>query len=115
MYKLSTVNSPRIENRGSSTDLLYRQEIQILRLTNLLIVVIYDIRGENMIFKKHVKENVGMVDTIEVIVNKKRGNANIEIKHDGNGKETMTITCKDEYGKEIKIEIPWETIQRLRK
>lgn len=56
-----------------------------------------------------------MVDTIEVIVNKKRGSANIKIKHDENGKETMTITCKDEYGKEIKIEIPWETIQRLRK
>ena len=68
-----------------------------------------------MIFRKNKKESVGMVDIIEVTVNKKRGNANIEIKHDGHGKETMTITCKDEYGKEIKIEIPWERIQQLRK
>ena len=61
------------------------------------------------------KENVGIVDTIEVIVNKKRGNANFEIKHNENGKETITITCKDEDGKEIKMEVPWEAIQRLRK
>jgi len=53
-----------------------------------------------MLFKRHKKENVGIVDTIEVIVNKKRGNANFEIKHDGNGKETMIIACKDENGKE---------------
>ena len=56
-----------------------------------------------------------MKDTFEVVVDKRRGNANFEIKHDGNGKETMTITSKDENGKETKIEIPWETIQELRK
>jgi uncharacterized FlaG/YvyC family protein len=63
--------------------------------------------------EKDFNETAGMVDTFEVTVNKKRGNAKFEIKHDG--KETMTITCKDEYGKEIKIEIPWERIQELRK
>jgi len=68
-----------------------------------------------MILKKHKKENVGIVDTIEVIVNKKRGLAKFEIKHDGNGKETMTITYKDDNGEEIKIEMPWEKIQQLRK
>jgi hypothetical protein len=30
---------------------------------------------------------MGIVETIEVIVNKKRANANFEIKHDVNGKE----------------------------
>ena len=65
--------------------------------------------------EKHKKESVGMVDSFEAIVNKKRGNVNIEIKHDGNGKETIIITSKDENGKEIKIEIPWERIQQLRK
>lgn len=58
---------------------------------------------------------IGLVGTLDVIVNKKRGKANFEIKHDGNGKETMTITYKDENGKERKIEMPWETIQQLRK
>jgi hypothetical protein len=58
-------------------------------------------------------EGAAMRDTFEVVVNKKRGDANFEIKH--NGKESMTITCKDENDKEIKIEIPWEIIQELRK
>jgi hypothetical protein len=65
--------------------------------------------------KKQAKEEAGIVETIEVIVNKKRANANFEIKHDVNGKETMAITCKDETGKEIKIEVPWEKVQKVRK
>lgn len=65
--------------------------------------------------EKTKKEEVGIVETIEVIVNKKRGNASFEIKHDVSGKETMAMTCKDENGKEMKIEIPWEKVQKLRK
>jgi sporulation protein YlmC with PRC-barrel domain len=65
--------------------------------------------------EKTKKEEVGIVETIEVIVNKKRGNASFEIKHDVNGKETMAMTCKDENGKEMKIEIPWEKVQQIRK
>ena len=65
--------------------------------------------------KKPKKEEVGIVETIEVTINKKRDKANFEIKHDVNGKETMAITCKDENGKEIKIEIPWEKVQQLKK
>ncbi len=42
---------------------------------------------------KKQNEEVGIVETIEVVVNKKRANANFEIKHDVNGKETMAITC----------------------
>ena len=64
---------------------------------------------------KQQKEEVGIVETIEVVVNKKRDKANFEIKHDANGKETMAITCKDEKGKEIKIEVPWEKIKQLKK
>jgi preprotein translocase subunit YajC len=60
-------------------------------------------------------ERVVITDKLEVVLNKKRGDASFEIKHNGNGKETMTITGKDESGKEIRIEIPWETIQELRK
>jgi hypothetical protein len=71
--------------------------------------------GENVVSKKQTKEEVGIVETIEVIVNKKRGNASFEIKHDVNGKETMALTCSDENGKEIKIEVPWEKVQKLRK
>ena len=65
--------------------------------------------------KNQKKEEVGIVETIEVIVNKKRAKANFEIKHDENGKETMAITCKDETGKEIKIEMPWEKVKQLKK
>lgn len=68
-----------------------------------------------MVSKKQTKEEVGIVETIEVVVNKKRGNASFEIKHDVNGKETMALTCKDENGKEIKIEVPWDKVQKLRK
>lgn len=71
--------------------------------------------GANVMSKKQIKEEVGIVETIEVVVNKKRGNASFEIKHDVNGKETMALTCKDENGKEIKIEVPWEKVQKLRK
>ena len=67
-----------------------------------------------MVSKKQ-KEEVGIVETIEVIVNKKRANANFEIKHDEKGKETMAITCEDENGKEIKIEMPWEKVKQLKK
>ena len=56
-----------------------------------------------MLSKKQ-KEEVGIVETIEITVNKKRAKANFEIKHDENGKETMAIICIDETGKEIKIE-----------
>lgn len=65
--------------------------------------------------KKQEKEEVGIVETIEVIVNKKSANASFEIKHDVNGKETMSINCEDENGKEIKIEVPWEKVKQLRK
>jgi hypothetical protein len=64
---------------------------------------------------KKQKEEVGIVETIEVVVNKKHDKANFEIKHDVNGKETMAITCKDEKGNEIKIEVPWEKIKQLKK
>ena len=74
----------------------------------------YNYTGENVMSKKQ-KEEVGIVETIEVIVNKKRDKANFEIKHDVNGKETMAITCKDENGKEVKIEVPWEKIKQLKK
>jgi len=74
----------------------------------------YNYNGENFMSKKQ-KEEVGIVETIEVIVNKKRDKANFEIKHDVNGKETMAITCKDENGKEVKIEVPWEKIKQLKK
>ena len=67
-----------------------------------------------MLSKKQ-KEEVGIVETIEVIVKKKRGNASFETKHDVNEKETMTMTCKDENSKEIKIEVPWEKVNQLRK
>jgi hypothetical protein len=73
-----------------------------------------DYHGENVMSKKQ-KEEVGIVESIEVSVNKKRGNASFEIKHDVNGKETMTITCKDENGKEVKIEVPWEKVRQLKK
>ena len=74
----------------------------------------YNYNGENFMSKKQ-KEEVGIVETIEVIVNKKRDKANFEIKHDVNGKETMAITCKDENGKEVKIEVPWEKVKQLKK
>jgi hypothetical protein len=64
---------------------------------------------------KKQKEEVGIVETIEVTINKKQAKANFEIKHDENGKETMAITCKDETGKEIRIEMPWEKIKTLKK
>ena len=67
------------------------------------------------VMSKKQKEEVGIVETIEVIVNKKRDKANFEIKHDVNGKETMAITCKDENGKEVKIEVPWEKVKQLKK
>ncbi len=74
----------------------------------------YNYNGEKVMSKKQ-KEEVGIVETIEVIVNKKRDKANFEIKHDVNGKETMAITCKDENGKEVKIEVPWEKVKQLKK
>ena len=74
----------------------------------------YDYIGENVMSKKQ-KEEAGVVESIEIIVNKKKGNASFEIKHDENGKETMAITCKDENGKEIKIDVPWEKVKQLRK
>ncbi len=64
---------------------------------------------------KKQKEEVGIFETIEVVVNKKRDKANFEIMHDVNGKETMAITCKDEKGKEVRIEVPWEKIKQLKK
>jgi len=70
--------------------------------------------GENVMSKKQ-KEEVGIVETIEVTINKKRAKANFEIIHDVNGKETMAITCKDDAGKEIKIEMPWEKVKQLKK
>ena len=71
--------------------------------------------GEMVMSKNQKKEEVGIVETIEVVVNKKRAKANFEIIHDVNGKETMAITCKDENGKEIKIEMPWEKVKQLKK
>ena len=65
--------------------------------------------------KKIVDDGVGLKDTIEIVLNKKRGNAHFEIKHDGDGVESWTITSKDEQGKEVKIVLPWEAIQQLRK
>ena len=70
--------------------------------------------GENVMSKKQ-KEEVGIVETIEVTINKKHAKANFEIVHDVNGKETMAITCKDDTGKEIKIEMPWEKVKQLKK
>jgi hypothetical protein len=66
-------------------------------------------------WQEKFKEIAVIRDTFEVIVNKKRGNANFEIKHGSSVKETMTVTTKDENGKEIKIEIPSEVIQELKK
>ena len=84
-------------------------QVKTLKENRIMIIMV-----ENVMSKKQ-KEEVGIVETIEVIVNKKRGNASFEIKHDVNGKETMAITCKDENGKEIKIDVPWEKVQKLRK
>jgi hypothetical protein len=67
------------------------------------------------VLSKKQKEEVGIVETIEITVNKKRAKANFEIKHDENGKETMAITCIDETCKEIKIEMPWEKVKQLKK
>ena len=86
----------------------------LLLLKPLKQISTYTYVGENVMSKKQ-KEEAGIVESIEVIVNKKRGNASFEIKHDVNGKETMAITCKDENGKEVKIEVPWEKVKQLKK
>ena len=88
--------------------------IRLLEVKTLKLTLTYNYNGENVMSKKQ-KEEVGIVETIEVIVNKKRDKASFEIKHDVNGKETMAITCKDENGKEVKIEVPWEKIKQLKK
>ena len=81
------------------------QAILLSRLNIIIIMV-------NVVSKK---QKIGIIETIEVTINKKQAKANFEIIDDLNGKETMAITCKDDTGKEIKIEMPWEKIKQLKK
>jgi hypothetical protein len=81
-------------------------------IVTLIVAIIIDYN----IFRRLKKEDtIGMVDTIEVVLIKKRGNAHFQIKHNGTGKESITVTSKDATGKEIKLEIPWEKIEELKK
>ena len=84
-----------------------------MQVKTLKLIIDNDYTGESV--SKKQREEVGIVESIEVIVNKKRDKASFEIKHDVNGKETMAITCKDEKGKEVKIEVPWEKVKQLKK
>jgi hypothetical protein len=70
----------------------------------LLIIAILSVLN----IKWHkTKEKVGFSDTSEIVVTKKRGNIDIQIKHDETGKGTMTVIYKDETGKETKVELPY--------
>ena len=62
-----------------------------MQVKTLKQTITYNYTGENVMSKKQ-KEEVGIVETIEVIVNKKRDKANFEIKHDVNGKARAPIS-----------------------
>jgi uncharacterized membrane protein len=87
-----------------------------LVFASIVLLIVAIIIDWNIFRWQRKKEDaVGMVDTIEVVLNKKRANAHFQIKHNGTGKENITITSKDATGKEIKLEIPWEKIEELKK